>query len=178
MTPFDKLQVFTWLILVDVYIQVRVLDEVGAGFGRLEVMNECILSHSKLDSVTNRLLLRLEDDDVMHHTGLEMVHVPLLVRSEVLDEALERLARLGWRRVRAPPKELGYAVLQNLIDEVLISEGFLFLSVLSDDAHDLTEAVLVINGHLNTGEWLSFIQEQIDVSSHLLLLLIRYRHYL
>ena len=78
--------------------------------------------------------------------------------------------------MRAPSKELSYAVLQNLVYEVWICECFLFLCMLTDDTHYLTQAVLVIDSHLDTGKRLSFIQEQVDVSSHLLLFLIRYRH--
>ena len=69
----------------------------GAGFGRLEIMNECILGHSKLDTITDCLLLCFESNDIIHQAGLEVFHVLLLVRSEVLNEALKRLACLGWR---------------------------------------------------------------------------------
>ena len=90
------------------------------------------------------------------------------VSREALDEALERLSGTSLRGLGATPKELSDAVLQNLIIEVLVPESLLLLSVLPDHAHDLTQTVGVINGHLDAPKRLHFPQQQIDMVPHLL----------
>ena len=105
-----------------------------------------------------------------------MVHIPLLILCELLDKPLERFSCFSLGRARAPTKELSDTILQNLINEVLVTECFLFLRVLSDDAHDFTETVRVIDRHFHSCQRLSFVQEQVDVSAHLLLFLALHGH--
>ena len=94
-----------------------------------------MLSHSKLNSVTDCLMLCFEGNEVIHHAILKVIHVPLLVSIELTYEALEGLACLSLSRLRAATKVLSDAVLQDLIDKVRVSERLLFLGVLPYDTH-------------------------------------------
>ena len=171
-----ELQIVARFILIDVDVQVGPLDESGASLGRFEIENKSVLRHRQLDLIAQCLLLGLKCDYVQHHCILQMVHIPLLILGELLDKPLERLSCFSLGRARAPSKELSDTILQNLIYEVLVTKRFLFLRVLSDDAHDLTETVRVVDRHFDSCQRLSFVQEQIDVSSHLLLLLAFHGH--
>ena len=73
------------------------LDEARASLRRLQVQDERILRHSELNAVGKGLLLTLERHRVIHHDFLQVVHVPLLVLCELLDEALEGISRLSLR---------------------------------------------------------------------------------
>ena len=98
-----------------------------------------------------------------------MFHISLLIIREILDESLEWLSSFWLSRARPSAEELSDAVLQNLIDKVLVAKRLFLLSVLPYNTHDLTETIRVVNRHFHPGKWLSFVQEQIDMGSHLLL---------
>ena len=134
------------------------LDEARTGLRRFKIVNQRVLRNCQLDAIRDRLLLSLELDGVAHHAVLQEVHVPLLILRKLLNEALEGLSRLCLRRLGATAEELCDTILQYLVDEVLIAEGFLLLRVLANDTHDLTETVRVIYGHLDSRQWLSLVE--------------------
>lgn len=76
-----------------------------------------------------------------------MLHVLLLGLAELLNEALEGLSSFGLRGLRTATKEAGYAVLEDLVDEVLVTKCLFLLGVLANDAHYLTQTVWVIDRH-------------------------------
>ena len=165
------LKIVTRLILVDRNVQIGVLDEARAGLGRLQVVNECVLGARQLDAVLQGLLLYFECDNVGHHGILQVLHVLLLRLAELLDETLERLTSFGLSRLGASTKEASYAVLEDLVDEVLVTKGLLLFGVLANDTHDLTEAVRIVDRHLDAGQRLRFVEEQVDMVTHLPLFL-------
>ena len=130
-------------------------------------MHKCVLRHCKFDSIRERLLLGLELNDVVHHAFLQVAHEYLLILCELLDEALERLSRLSLRGLRPSAEKLRNTVLQYLVDEILVTKCFLLLCMLTYDAHDLTEAVWVINRHFYSSQRLSLMEKQVYMCSHL-----------
>lgn len=119
-------------------------------------MNKGILGDRKLDTILQRPLLGLQDQNVLHHLTLEALHILLLACRELFDELLERLASFGLCRPGTSSEELGDAVLQDLVDEVLVAKRLFLLRVLSDHAHDLAQTVRIIDGHLEPSQGLSF----------------------
>ena len=71
----------------------------------------------------------------------------------------------------ASAKKARDAVLENLVDEVLVSKGLFLLGVLADDAHYLAQAVRIVDCHLNSCQRFRLIQQEMNVITHLSLLL-------
>ena len=171
-----QLEIVARLVLVNVYIQVGLLNEARSGFGSFQVEYKRVLGHGELDSVAQRSLLRLERNHISHQCILEKIHVSLLIFCKLLDEPLERFPCFSLGGAGPTTEELRDTVLQNLIYEVLVSECLLLFGVLPNYAHDLTQAIRVIYRHFYSGQRLRFVQEQVDMSSHLLLFLALHRH--
>ena len=84
-----------------------------------------------------------------------MVHVSLLILREHFDKPMEGITGL----LLATLTEIGAdTALQDFIHKVWLTEGPLFLGVLAEDAHDLTETVGVVDGHFDPGQWLCFLK--------------------
>ena len=87
-----------------------------------------------------------------------MVHVSLLVLREPFDEPMESITGL---LLATLTEIVADAALQDFIHKVWLPEGSLFLGVLAEDAHDLTETVGVVDCHFDSGQWLSLLKHQV-----------------
>ena len=155
----DQLKIVRRLVFVDVQVQVHLLDEARAGFGGLQVVNELVLLGYELDPVRHGPFLRLEREHIVEKGRLQMVQVALLVGREFFEEALESFSCLSLGRLQSSAEVLCNTDLKDFIDEILVSKGLLLFRVLADDAHDLTETVRIVYGHLDAGQGLNLSQE-------------------
>ena len=165
----NELQVVGRLVLVDIEIEVFFEHKMRACFCCLEIVHKAVKFSYQVEPIYHSTLLSPQQEDVAEETCLQVHVVLLLLLRKLLDKSLERFTRLSLCGSRAASKELSDTILKDLVDEVLITEGLLFLSVLANHAHNLAQAVRVVQVlAAYSGKRLNFAQEKINVVSHLL----------
>ena len=132
---FNELKVVIRVESVNLTVQISLLNKSTSRFSGSEVVDQGALADSHLDSFTEYLLLRLQCDGVGHERILLTVHVSLHVSCVCLDKLLETVSSFSLCFLA---EALTNAVLQDFVDEILLAECFLLLSMLANYTHDFT----------------------------------------
>jgi hypothetical protein len=136
-----------------------ILDESGALTSSFQVVYEFTLLGCQNNAVVHRLILALKCKNILKERHLKLLHIAHLILGKLLDEPLETFSCLSLCRLGPSTKERSNTILENLVDKVLVTKGFFLFCVLSDDTHNLTETVRIVNRHFHPCQGLHVFEQ-------------------